>query len=471
MHMQPTSRSDDYSFETTSAVTPTQPQSSVDPELSEILNTVIDFVPEYPQTMLGGIISKPSANVAAPIQPSHQEINEKMAISAITESLMQCENTSFSSALPAYSMHSVNNTQSNLQNLPPPPVYSRQMSRVGQMSGAGGAGTVNAAAANAAAAQASRNQFQMQRERMMQQQQKERLLQQQQKQSLVVPVNATASADQLCEFQRDRGGPGPTDPTSLLFFSAVLSTGMSNYDMLNNVPPNVSLQRSSNVAPESQLSPGYAASLMQQQLSPNQRAPFSPQSNPGYQPFMNTGQRLSPQTQALNQQQQITFQAGANPNSNSQLSPRQASFPQGAPNQQQQTQPNQPQAQQTQQWTQAQINQRLSAQQQNNPMLNAQLQVGASHPATPPIASPQLNPFRSLQAGYPTAARQFQTQRQRTLNSPGANTVRQNSFNETGFPGPPSPSQAAYGPNMFNNQMRMQRQTSIPNATQHLPGF
>lgn len=40
---------------------------------------------------------------------------------------------------------------------------------------------------------------QMQRDRMLQQQQKERLLQQQQKQSLVVPVNATAGADQLCE--------------------------------------------------------------------------------------------------------------------------------------------------------------------------------------------------------------------------------------------------------------------------------
>lgn len=45
-----------------------------------------------------------------------------------------------------------------------------------------------------------RMQYQhIQRERMLQQQQKERLLQQQQKQSLVVPVNATAGADQLCE--------------------------------------------------------------------------------------------------------------------------------------------------------------------------------------------------------------------------------------------------------------------------------
>lgn len=50
---------------------------------------------------------------------------------------------------------------------------------------------------------AHRIQYQIQRDRLMQQQQKERLLQQQQKQSLVVPVNATAGADQLCTFSFD----------------------------------------------------------------------------------------------------------------------------------------------------------------------------------------------------------------------------------------------------------------------------
>lgn len=40
---------------------------------------------------------------------------------------------------------------------------------------------------------------QIHRDRLIQQQQKDRLLQQQQKQSLVVPVNATAGADQLCK--------------------------------------------------------------------------------------------------------------------------------------------------------------------------------------------------------------------------------------------------------------------------------
>lgn len=72
-----------------------------------------------------------------------------------------------------------------------------------------------------------------------------------------------------------------------------MTSGMSNFELMNNVPPNVSLQRSSNVVPDTQLSPGFSPNLLQQQLSPNQRAPFSPQSNPsiGYQSFnVNTGQ-------------------------------------------------------------------------------------------------------------------------------------------------------------------------------------
>lgn len=77
------------------------------------------------------------------------------------------------------------------------------------------------------------------------------------------------------------------------------------------------------------------------------------------------------------------------------------------------------------------------------------------------------------QSGYnnAAAARQFQAQRQRSLNSPVTQNIRQNSFSET-FQEPPSPTtQNTYAPNMFNNQqMRMARQTSIPNATQHLPG-
>lgn len=115
MMQPPATRAQDFQFDTGSyatstAATPSQPQSGCDPELSEILNTVIDIVPEYQGNLLGTIMSEPSANVATPIQPqNNQDINEKMAINAITKSLMQFENTTvFNNSPPAYSMHNVN---------------------------------------------------------------------------------------------------------------------------------------------------------------------------------------------------------------------------------------------------------------------------------------------------------------------------------------------------------------------------
>lgn len=120
MMQPPATRTQDFQFDTGSyatstAATPSQPQSGCDPELSEILNTVIDIVPEYQGNLLGTIMSEPSANVATPIQPqNHQDINEKMAINAITKSLMQFENTTVFNSPPAYSMHNVN-SQSGTQ--------------------------------------------------------------------------------------------------------------------------------------------------------------------------------------------------------------------------------------------------------------------------------------------------------------------------------------------------------------------
>lgn len=111
----PVTRPQDFHFDTGSyatstAATPTQPQIGCDPELSEILNTVIDIVPEYQGNLIGGIIPEPSMNVATPIQPQiNEKINETLAINEITKSLMQFENTGqFSSTPPAYSMHNVN---------------------------------------------------------------------------------------------------------------------------------------------------------------------------------------------------------------------------------------------------------------------------------------------------------------------------------------------------------------------------
>lgn len=70
-------------------------------------------------------------------------------------------------------------------------------------------------------------------------------------------------------------------PLLVYFFliHAFWTAGTTDY--LNNGPPNVSLQRSTNAVPDSQLSPSFAQSMIQQQLSPNHRAPFSPQPNAG----------------------------------------------------------------------------------------------------------------------------------------------------------------------------------------------
>lgn len=107
--MQPSiTRPQDFhfdSFTTSTAATPIQP-SGGDTELSDIVNSVIDLLPEYQGTnLLSGILPETSSS-----QPSQQPQNqEEMAINAITKSLMQIESTgAFNSSPPAYSMHNVN---------------------------------------------------------------------------------------------------------------------------------------------------------------------------------------------------------------------------------------------------------------------------------------------------------------------------------------------------------------------------
>lgn len=200
---------DTGSFATSTAATPIQPSVN-DTELSDLVNSVIDLLPEYQGNMLSSILPETSSS-----QPSQQPQNqEEMAINAITKSLMQIESTgAFNSSPPAYSMHNVN-TQSPVsvfrsiqfkhlfneshfflpKGFPPPPVYSQRRNAV--------ANSNSNATTTPQTTPAMRLQFQqqMQREALLQQQQKERLLQQQQKQSLVVPVNATANAEQICKF-------------------------------------------------------------------------------------------------------------------------------------------------------------------------------------------------------------------------------------------------------------------------------
>lgn len=119
--MQPSaSRQQEFPFEpgsfaTSTAITPTQPQLGCDPELNEILNTVIDIVPDYHGNILG-MIPEQLVNVTPIQQQNQQDINEKMnAINAITKSLMQIEsNAAFNNSPPAYSMHNVG-SQANQQ--------------------------------------------------------------------------------------------------------------------------------------------------------------------------------------------------------------------------------------------------------------------------------------------------------------------------------------------------------------------
>lgn len=100
---------DTGSYATSTAATPIQP-SVGDTELSDIVNSVIDLLPEYQGNLLSGILPESSSS-----QPSQQPQNqEEMAINAITKSLMQIESTGvFNSSPPAYSMHNVN-TQSQV---------------------------------------------------------------------------------------------------------------------------------------------------------------------------------------------------------------------------------------------------------------------------------------------------------------------------------------------------------------------
>lgn len=110
--MQPSiTRPQDFhfdSFTTSTAATPIQP-SGGDTELSDIVNSVIDLLPDYQGTnMLSNILPETSSS-----QPSQQPQNqEEMAINAITKSLMQIESQTgaFNSSPPAYSMHNVNTT-------------------------------------------------------------------------------------------------------------------------------------------------------------------------------------------------------------------------------------------------------------------------------------------------------------------------------------------------------------------------
>lgn len=213
----------------------------------------------------------------------------------------------------------------------PPPTYPRAAAGFHNQRGPVRAGTPQYAMAGGTI---TSQQLLLQQRKLLQQQQehKRRLLQQQQQQQLLIPSNAAA---------------------------AEINSGLQNIDSLlnNTVAPNVSLQRSASV-PESQLSPNYGGQISQQnQRLNNQQQPFSPHS----QLTSPIGQQASfPQTTTVNNYQQGGARLSPHPPFNQQLSPRQG-YPQTN-------------AQNTN-WQQTQP--RLSVQQQQNPMLNAQLTVSS----------------------------------------------------------------------------------------------
>ncbi|KAL7030722.1 hypothetical protein ACKWTF_006763 [Chironomus riparius] len=425
-----------------------QSDSVIDPELNDILENLFDDGSYNEDPTMNFLQNVNNINNNA--QLKQQE--ELAQINKIQQSLMECEDeANFSGSPPAYPLAALT-AQARLQQAgysQPPPGYNQQRNiRLPQMSSVTSNNSNNTsnnnnivtnsnttAAAQTTNIQKNINTVLAERFRLQQQQQleqKHRLLQQQQNQQIVV----TAGADQMC----------------------LPNTGVQSIDSLlnNTVAPNVTLTSRGKMVPDSQLSPNFPQSLMHQQLSPNQQrtnniVPFSSQANQTFQQNSfntNGGQRLSPQQQQqqqINQQLINTFQAAnaANATNASQLSPRQPPFNLQPNTQVQATQAN---------WNQQQQpnNIRLSLQ-QTNPMLNAQLN------------QQNVNTF--------TNQRQMIAQRQRSLNSPGT-PVRQNSFNSSDFPEPPSPSaQQQYSNNIFNQQqMRLQRTQSVPQATQHLPG-
>lgn len=334
-------------------------------------------------------------------------INDKQAaISEIEKALRQCETVSpYSGSPPAYPMHVVGPpnkflTARGLNG----PLFGNNGLQGGLAVGMSGMNNNNSSSNNghgfsmpSAYAQQQQQrpvvgvaQQQQQRlamgqlpryQNIQQQQQHERLLQEQQKQQLVVPVNATQTGL----------NPGLADIGSLIN---------------NTVAPNVSLQRNNSVVRETQRSPGFNSNAFQQ-MSPGQpnRAggPSAGGGGGAGGPAFSPVQMGKPQVVVGGGAQQQQQQQGPPPNyqqfsgsgaGNVQgdLPPMSPQF--GGPDMMsmmgmaagkatggvlaQQLSPRQPpfSSPQSNQWTQQQqAQQQLSLQQQQNPMLNAQLTV------------------------------------------------------------------------------------------------
>ncbi|CAH1183759.1 unnamed protein product [Phaedon cochleariae] len=247
------------------------PAPSNDPFLSDLLDQVIEFVPDDIMHLLDA--------GAGQHQPGGFQCSEAVAINNIQKSLMQCENVVKGPASPVagnppvYSSSSMSN---NTFSLPPPNYSQAKFQRMQMRAPQQFANNVNNHSLR------------------KQQEQKRRLLSQQKQQQLLIPSNAAAN-----------------DLNS-----------MQNIDsLLNNaVAPNVTLQRSASVG-ESQLSPGYG----QPARVGGQQPPYSPHA----QMTSPLGQQAYPQTTTAGFQ---SLSARLSPQLQfaSQLSPRQAYGQSGA---------------------------------------------------------------------------------------------------------------------------------------------
>ncbi|XP_050529794.1 nuclear receptor coactivator 2-like isoform X2 [Daktulosphaira vitifoliae] len=338
-----------------------QPFNS-DPELSELLEEVMDIMvvtsetAQTPNTTVGpNTVNQSSFNSL---------MNENMAVSEIKKCLMQVESSVKSPVQLNYGgAPNANSIQVQNQFIPPP-AYQPQQKNTRfnhQQSPRLAAAVASSYPKNVQTPPLQQQQLllqqQQQKQRLIQQQQqqqqqKQRLLQQQQQQKMVVSSNSAAI-------------PNPDPTTALQTIDSLIN---------NSVAPNVALQLSSNVPDsQSQLSPVYAAAPGSQLLNSSQISPSSNRQPPynnlqqQQQSFSMLNYGTTTQTQTTAQsQQQMTLQTA------SQMSP--SSHPQyqntlnPCVNQQQY------QNQQTAAgvWTQQQ---RLTLHQQQNPMLNAQLQV------------------------------------------------------------------------------------------------
>ncbi|KAB0798164.1 hypothetical protein PPYR_09157 [Photinus pyralis] len=295
---------------------------SSDPLLSDILDQVIDIVPDAVMTNNNSDLLHLLETIDAQ-QNNYQQreaLSEKMAINIIQKSLMQCETVvvnkqqspssptiSMPGTPPAYSSATMTTQTSQPGNFPPPPPnYPRTGFNVQRA--AVRAGAPQYAMAGGTITNQQQLLLQQQRKQLLQQQQQEhkrRLLQQQQQQQLLIPSNAAAE----------------------------INSGLQNIDsLLNNTCPRIAV----------------ISELRRTNKSAKPKA---------HQPFSPHAQLSSPLGQQTNfSQTTSSARLSPHPPFTQQLSPRQG-YPQNNA--------------QNSSWQQTQS--RLSVQQQQNPMLNAQL--------------------------------------------------------------------------------------------------